>query len=165
MQPLTLIIFAFWSFFFMFLGDFCKLSKTPSNGTCLGEPLGGFCDVGFYLTRGFSFITFWRYPSPFCELTPGFYNHFILSAQLIAEWFVALSLFCAFPSQFFSKRYGFERAFFTHKYFLPCIPSLHFCHVLLLRCGQEHPIQDPSLCLPSRSCPFRLMHGLELLIL
>ena len=30
----------------MFLGDFCKLNKTPSDGTCLGEPPGGFCDVG-----------------------------------------------------------------------------------------------------------------------
>ena len=24
-------------------------SKTPSDGTCLGEPLGGFCDVGYHL--------------------------------------------------------------------------------------------------------------------
>ena len=29
-----------------FLDDFCKLNKTPGNGTCLGEPPGGFCDVG-----------------------------------------------------------------------------------------------------------------------
>ena len=24
-------------------------SKTPSDGTCLEEPLGGFCDVGYHL--------------------------------------------------------------------------------------------------------------------
>ena len=30
----------------MFLWDFCKLNKTPSDGTCLGEPPGGLCDVG-----------------------------------------------------------------------------------------------------------------------
>ena len=30
-----------------FLGDFCKLSKTLSYGTCLGEPPGGFCDVDY----------------------------------------------------------------------------------------------------------------------
>ena len=30
----------------MFLGNSCKLNKTPSDGTCLGEPPGGFCDVG-----------------------------------------------------------------------------------------------------------------------
>ena len=33
-----------------------------------------------------------------------------------------------------------------------------------LRCGQEHPIHDLSLCLPSQSWPFRLTHGLELLM-
>ena len=27
--------------------DFCKLSKTPSNGTCFEEPPGGFRDVGY----------------------------------------------------------------------------------------------------------------------
>ena len=36
--------------------------------------------------------------------------------------------------------------------------------VLWLRWGQEHPIQDLPLCLPSQSCPFRQMHGLELLM-
>ena len=30
----------------MFLGAFCKLNKIPSDGTCLGEPPGDFCDVG-----------------------------------------------------------------------------------------------------------------------
>ena len=29
---------------------------------------------------------------------------------------------------------------------------------------QEHPIQDLPLCLPSKSCPFRLTHGFELLM-
>ena len=45
-QPLTLVIFPLCRFLFMFLGDFCKLNKTPSNGTCLGKLPGGFCDVG-----------------------------------------------------------------------------------------------------------------------
>ena len=30
----------------MFLGDVCKLKDFPNDGTCLGEPPGGFCDVG-----------------------------------------------------------------------------------------------------------------------
>ena len=40
------------SYFFPCAGSFlcsqetCKLNKTPSNGTCLGQPTGGFCDVG-----------------------------------------------------------------------------------------------------------------------
>ena len=45
----------------------------------------------FYLTGGFSFIACRRHLSPFRELSPGFYTHFILSAQLIAEWFTTLS--------------------------------------------------------------------------
>ena len=45
-QALNLVIFTFCRFLFMFLGDFCKLNKTPSNGTCLGKLPGGFCDVG-----------------------------------------------------------------------------------------------------------------------
>ena len=49
--------------------------------------------------------------------------------------------------------------------FLPCTPSPNFGTFLWLRCRQEHPIQDPPLCLPSQSCPFWLTHGLELLIL
>ena len=37
-----------------------------------------------------SFIAFQRHPSTFRGLSPGFYTHFILSNQLIAEWFVAV---------------------------------------------------------------------------
>ena len=53
----------------------------------------------------------------------------------------------------------YPQAFFTSHSF----PI--FWNVLWLRCRQEHPIQDPPLCLPSQSCPFWLTHGLELLIL
>ena len=35
---------------------------------------------------------------------------------------------------------------------------------LWLRWEQEHPIQDPPLCLLSQSCPFWLTRGLELLM-
>ena len=115
----------------------------------------------FYLTGDFSFIVFWRYPSSFRELLLGFYNNFVISAQPT----LSFELFWAFPSQFYREWYGFERKFFTHKRFLPCTPSPHFGTFLWLRCGQGHPIQDPSLCLPSQGCPFRLTHGLELLIL
>ena len=49
-----------------FLQDFCKLTKTPSDGACLREPPGGFCNFGccFYLTRGFLFIAFDVIPQP-----------------------------------------------------------------------------------------------------
>ena len=92
---------------------------------CLGEPPGGFCVVVVFLARGFSFIfdlrfvvtlhsflfficcccfsfiAFWCHPSPFRGLSPGFYAHFILSAQPIAEWFVTLS-FSTFPRSSFT---------------------------------------------------------------
>ena len=41
--------------------------------------------VVFYLTGGFALIAFRRHSSPFRELSPGFYTHFIPSAQLITE--------------------------------------------------------------------------------
>ena len=40
-----MLFFPLCRFLFMFLGDFCKLKKTPSDGICLGEPTD-FCDVG-----------------------------------------------------------------------------------------------------------------------
>ena len=45
----------------------------------------------FYFIGGFSsFIAFRRHSSFFREPSPGFSTHFILSAQLIAEWFAEL---------------------------------------------------------------------------
>ena len=98
-----------------------------------------FCDVGCCS----SFIAFWRHLSPFCELSPGFYTHFILSAQLIAEWFATPS-FWPFPahlSQFYCECYRFEWVFFTHRRFLPYTPSPHFCHNLLL----SRPLWEPAV--------------------
>ena len=56
---------------------------------------------------------------PPLTLPPGFYTHFILSAQPNAEWFVTLSFepFRGLLSQFYGERYGFEWAFFTHRHF------------------------------------------------
>ena len=61
----------------------------------------------------------------------GFYTHFILSVQPIAEWFATLS-FSTIPLSFCREHYGFEWAFFTHRRFLPYAPSQHFWHNLLL---------------------------------
>ena len=41
--------------------------------------------VVFTSLEVFHFIAFRRHPSPFRELSPGFYTYFILSAQIIAE--------------------------------------------------------------------------------
>ena len=95
------------------------------------------------LTRGFSVIAFRCHPSHFRELLLGFYTRFILSAQLIAEWFGILSseLFWAFPSQFYRKCYGFERAFFTAQVFftLHFFPTFWYVFVTQMWAEAPHP--------------------------
>ena len=152
----------------MFLGDFCKLNKTPSDGTCSGEPPGGFCDVGcccccccFTSLEVFHSLLFDVIPHPSVSyryvFTPILYfqpsslqsgsQHFHLNfSRLLRHSFTA-------SATVVSKR------------FLPCTRSPDFGTFLWLRCKQEHPIQDPPLCLPSLGCPFWLTHGLEQLIL
>ena len=100
-----------------------------------------FCDAGCCSL----FITFQRHPSPFCELSPGFYTHFIFLAQLIAGRFTTLSSqpFRALLLQFYLERYGFERAFFTRRRFLPYILSPHFWHNLLLSRSPWEPVVLP----------------------
>ena len=109
-----------------------------------------------------------------------FFVHCFLTLSLILPWAIAgfLQQFCNFsPADAFIWTFlGFSvtvlprvvrfwAEVFYPQAFLPCTPSPHFGTFLWLRCGQGHPIQDPSLCLPSQGCPFRLTHGLELLIL
>ena len=54
-------------------------------------------DLHFTFVSSFCFhftsftFSFRRHPSPFCGLSLGFYTHFMLSAQPIAEWFATLS--------------------------------------------------------------------------
>ena len=76
----------------------------------------------FFICRCSSFtFSFRHHPSPF---RGGFYTHFILSAQPIAEWFATLS-FSAIPLSSYHERYRFKWAFFTHRCFLPYAPSQH----------------------------------------
>ena len=80
----------------------------------------------FFICRFSSFtFAFPHHPSPFRGLLPGFYTHFILSAQSIAEIFATLS-FSTIPLSSYRERYGFEWAFFTHRRFLPYAPSPTF---------------------------------------
>ena len=72
----------------------------------------------FFICRcSSSTLAFHHHPSPFRGLSPGFYTHFILSAQPIAEWFATLSFVQPFRSC--RERYGLEWAFFTRSRFLP----------------------------------------------
>ena len=63
-----------------------------------------------------SFIAFQRHPSPFHELSPGFYTHFILSAQSIAEWFTT-SFILTFLGAFFHSFIASDTV--LSGYFLP----------------------------------------------
>ena len=75
----------------------------------------------FFIRRFSSFtFSFRHHPSPFRGLSPGFYTHFVLSAQPIAEWFTTLS-FSTIPISSHCERYGFEWAFFyTPAFFSLC---------------------------------------------
>ena len=102
---------------------------------------GGFCCIFILLLMFFilflifillsfvdflhSHFAFRHHPSPFRGLSPGFYTHFILSAQPIAEWFATLSISTILLSSY-RKRYGFEWTFFIHRHFLPYAPSPTF---------------------------------------
>ena len=154
----------------MFLGDFCKLNKTPSDDTCLGEPPGGFCGVGcccctsqevflpslLFNVIPHSSVSYRRVFTPILYFQPSSSHsdlrHFHLT--FLSFSVTALPRVLRFWANVF-----YPHAFFT----LHSFPT--FWHVLWLRCRQEHPIQDRPLCLPSQNCPFRLTHGLELLIL
>ena len=119
-------------------------SRTPSDGTCFGEPPGGFCDVSchfifissFCCCCSFADVLHWHYffrhhPSPYHGLSAGFYTHFVLSAQPIAQWLVTLS-FSTISLSSYREHYCLEWAFFTSRHFLPYAPSWHFWHKLLL---------------------------------
>ena len=62
-------------------------SKTPSDGTCLGESLGGFCDVGCHL----HFVAV-------LHLLFFFIHIFFSTSSLTLPWTIArfLDLFCTF---------------------------------------------------------------------
>ena len=70
-----------------------------------------------FICRCSSFtFAFRHHPSPLPGLSLGFYTHFILSAQSIAEWFATIS-FSTIPFSSYRERYGFEWVFFTHRRF------------------------------------------------
>ena len=62
-------------------------------------------------------FAFWRHPSPFPGLSPGFYTDFILSTQTIAEWFVRHFHFQPFRYVLTASTMVFEWAFFTQAFF------------------------------------------------
>ena len=100
----------------------------------------------FFICHFFSFtFSFRHHPSPFRGLSPSFYNHFVLSAQLIAEWLATLS-FSTIPLSSYRERYGFEWAFSTHRRFLPGSRQLFLKICRTSYWSSKHRL-GPSVCL------------------
>ena len=160
----------FSRFLFMFLRDFLKLNKTLSDGTCLesiSRRLLWCCLLLFYLLEVFllsllfdviphSSVSYRRVFTPilYFQLNSSHSDSRHFHLTFLGFSVTALPRVLRFWAGVF-----YPQAFFT----LHSFPT--FWHVLWLRCGQEHPIQYRPLYLPSQSGPFRLTHGLELLIL
>ena len=111
---------------------------------CLGEPLGGFCDVSCH----FIFVSSFCCCSSFVNVLN---SHFIFdiiphpSVDYRRVFLHPFATFCLAHRRvirntftfnhfviFLRERYGFEWAFFTHRLLLPYAPSRNFWHNLLL---------------------------------
>ena len=111
----------------------------------------------FYLTAGFfSFIAFRRHPSFFRELSSGFYSHFILSAQIIAEWFTALSfnLSGLFRHSLTASATVLSGRFLpTGVFYLALLPHILARFVTQMRAGTPHPGSSSVSALTKWSLP------------
>ena len=114
-----------------FLGDFYKLNKAPSDGTCWENLPEAFV----MLVLRYPYWTFLRFVATFpclrqSTLASQGHEHFHQLWTLYPGYFRLLYFCQAFPPHFYRERYGFERVFFTHRRFLLCTPSSHcgtFC--------------------------------------
>ena len=103
-----------------YLDYFCKLNKTPGDGTCLGELPGGFCDVGCCccFLRQLSFLRF--------QANFSCHRHYTMASQAreglhqLYPGYFRLIYFCQ------ALNGHFERVLFTLRRFLPCTLSPHF---------------------------------------
>ena len=116
---------------------------------CLGEPPGGFCDVGCGCCCCCCCFTHWRFlrfraifpchrhSTPASQAREGL--HRLCTLRWLLS--VALSFARLFTSQFYRERYGFEWAIFSHRCFLPYAPSPTFLEqfVTQMRVGTPHP--------------------------
>ena len=126
---------------------FMWLNKTHSDGTCLGEPPGGFCDVG--CCRSLPHWRFLRFRATFpCH------RHSTLASQaregLHQLWALPWLLLVALLLPGFSVT-----AFFTSRRFLPYAPSPTFLahFVTQMRAGTPHPGSSSVLALTELSLP------------
>ena len=137
--------------------DICMLSKTPSDGTCLGEPPGGFCDVACC----FCFMS--REVFPFPETFPC-HQHSTLASQVCKGlhqlWALPWLLLVALLLPSFSDTVLLRVQRFFSVRFLPkgvfyfaLLPT--FWHVLWVgtRAGTPHPGSSSVPALTNLSLP------------
>ena len=114
---------------------FYQKSKTPSDGTCLGEPSGFLwcwssfcCCYSSFVDVLHSHFLFDIIPHPSVDYRQVFRPilYFQPSPSQSDLWHFHFS---TIPLSSYRKRYGFEWAFFTHRRFLPYAPSQHFWHI------------------------------------
>ena len=143
------------------------LNKTSSDGTLLGRTSRRFLWCWLLLFSSLEGFTFSGYFSLQPTLHPGCSGSWTPPPALTSNMatfgcFAFPSLFCHI---FTASATVLSRHLLPTGAFLTCTLFPHFCHVLWLKWGQEHPVQDPPLHLASQGCPFRLTHELKLLIL
>ena len=116
-------------------GGFCNVSCCSSFQfwssfcCCIFISFLVFILLFFFICWCSSFtFSFRHHPSPFCGLSPGFYTHFILSSQLIVEWFAAGSFSTIPLSSYRALQFWvgifYPQAFFTLRSFndiLTCV--------------------------------------------
>ena len=117
---------------------FYQKSKTPSDGTCLGEPSGFLwcwssfcCCYSSFVDVLHSHFLFDIIPHPSVDYRQVFRPilYFQPSPSQSDSWHFHFS---TIPLSSYRERYGFEWAFFTQRRSLPYAPSQYFWHNLLL---------------------------------
>ena len=127
------------------------LNKTPSDGTCLGEPPGGFCDVGCCWCCCW-FLPHWRFfISLLFDVTP----HLSVSYHQV---FTPILYFQPSSSQSDSRHFhfNFSRLFIFHRECFECfLPTVLFTPHSFV-CDSDEGRNTPSrifLC----ACPHRVV--------
>ena len=139
-------------FFFFWVYNQKKNLKTPSDGICLGEPLGDFCFVVHFWCCVSSFIFICQCSSFCCCIFIWFPGYFPRSPALHSGFSglwrsspALSSTLTTFDCLFFfiyRERYSFEWAFFTQAFFnLRSFPK--FWHNLLLSRLPREPALIP----------------------
>ena len=149
------------SFLFMSLGDLTKLlAMVLLLGRASRRFLWCWLLLLLFLTGGFyvSGLLFLATGTPPWLLRPVKAS---TNSELYSDYFRLLYFCQVFSSHFYRAHYSFEWAFFTRR----CFFTLQFSLTFLARfCDSDAGGNTTPHLGHSLSCPFRLTHGLELLI-